>query len=278
MQGYITVAFGADKYFEMAVNLAKSIKRFDLKRPVCLIYDEEKSRSVSDLSIFDDRVIMPKDSQYLGCMNKIRVNNYTPYDQTMYVDADCLMVRPGIDKYWKVLEPFYFNITGEKKNSGLWNNMDISKVIQIFNIDYIVQMNSGVFYFNRSKESNNFFLLLVRLFKENANFLSYFHKNVKNQYADEPFFATAMGILNITPIGQLGSNSIMVSTWRSSSYKKGELDGYYSFKKHNKFLFGFPYFPISSVKHSPIFMHFINLKPKKIYNKIFLDLNRDSSI
>lgn len=268
MRGYITVALGDQKYYDMAANLARSIKKYDRVNPVCLIHDGLLYANHTYRTVFDDNVVIPPKDNYIGCLNKLRLYEYSPYEKSMFVDADCLMVRAGIDIYWRELDKYYFTMTGEKVKSGKWYNMDITEAMRILAIPYIVRMNSGVFYFKKSPDAAHFFKICQDLVAAHANILSTYHQARPGQWADEPFFGAAMGICGLDPIGSVADNSWMVTTWRSSGFRYASPDGGLEFKKHRKFLFGISLLPYSYVVHRPIFAHFISLRPKSIYREL----------
>src|SRR5580704_7603726 len=100
MQGYIILACDHDKYREMAVNLAYSLRVLDPQRPVSLIY---QNISVTDecQAIFHKILQLKNQNGFVKNMNKIRLYEISPYDQTMFLDADMLLMRPNISAYWE---------------------------------------------------------------------------------------------------------------------------------------------------------------------------------
>ena len=57
-QGYVTLATGAQRYVDMAVVLALSLKTFDPKRPVCLLYDKHVTLPPYAERIFDQAILV----------------------------------------------------------------------------------------------------------------------------------------------------------------------------------------------------------------------------
>ena len=274
MQGYITLATGHKKYLDMAVNLCLSLKKYDPKRPVALLYDSALEQHTDDLAHFDDLVLINPPDKYIGCMLKMCVYDYTPYEESMFVDADCVMVRTGIDKYWDKMQNYSFNLAGDMEQNGKWYNMNIAEVIEHFKIPFVVKMNSGVFFFKKNDEAKDFFKTVSSLVDNYADMLTTIHQGRIGQLADEPFLGVAMGIHNITPIKKIGNDALMISTWRTSDYKR-DSNGGYTLKKHSNFLLNLPFLPLKKTQHSPVFMHFINLKPIKIYNSLCKEIRNE---
>jgi hypothetical protein len=269
MQGYLTIALGSDRYVEMAVNLAASLRHFDKSRPICLVHDDKVTIPEDARKLFTHFVKLETRDDYVGCMNKILLDEVSPFEETMYIDADCLLVKDDIDRHWKALSRNYFGMTGDKRHTGQWNNLNIDSARQRFSIPHVVQMNSGVFYFRRGEESARFFSRLRALYRDHRDELSNIHQGRKNQYADEPFFGIAMAEFGIEPLqGEPGQGSLMVTTWRARNCSFRPDIQYSRIDKPKAFWFGISLLPKGWVQHSPTIAHFIALKPRSVYDKI----------
>ena len=268
MQGYLTVALDRDKYVDMAVNLAHSIRYFDKTRPICLVYNDKVRLSPGAKAAFTHFVDLPPREDYLGCMNKIRLDEASPFDETMYIDSDCLLVKSDIDRHWNRMATGYFSMTGDKRRTGRWNNMDIAKTCEMFSTAYVVQMNSGVFYFRKCDDTSRFFSRLRELYTVHRDRLSNIHQGRKGQYADEPFFGVAMGEFGIEPLGGTPQEgSLMVTTWRARNCDFRPETEFSRIDKPCKYWFGTTLLPRQWVRHSPTIAHFIALKPQRLYER-----------
>jgi hypothetical protein len=265
--GYITLACGHDKYLQMAINLGLSIKLNDPGRPICLVHDEHIRPTRELENAFDAFSLLPAKSGYVGCMNKIRLYDASPYDSTMYIDSDCIVVKNDMERHWQKLSGKYFNYAGTKRSSGHWYNFDIAEVCRGLGVSYIVEGNSGVFYFERGSSAEAFFATANNLFETQRQLLGCVHQGRNDQYADEPFFAAAMGQKQIEPIGYVPEEgSIMVTT----VWAKGcEFDPIAHVSRLNKAkgyvvpkLWARGWQP-----HSPSIAHFVALKPKAVYQR-----------
>ncbi len=274
-QGYITVALDRQRYVDMAVNFAKSVKFFDKTRRTCLVFNDRVEITPTVRSVFDDIVQLPVDEEYVGCMNKVRIYDVAPYDENMYVDADCLLVKNDIDRHWARCAGRYFTMTGEKATSGQWNNLVIAEACEALGLPYIVRMNSGVFYFTKSPETKAFFDRVDWFYRHERNRLSNIHQNRVGQYADEPFFGAAMGALRLEPVdGGPSEGSWMVTTWRARRCHFDPLSNTSYLEKPSRLVFGLPLVPYGWVKHSPTIAHFIGLKPALAYSNAVASFDR----
>lgn len=276
MQGYVTIALDQQKYVTMAVHLAKSIRYFDPTRPVCLIHDGRLQLGEQERKVFDDLVLLPPSPEYIGCANKLRIYDYVPYEESMYIDADCLLVRRDVDRHWRrASERGYFGITGEKRTTGIWNKTDIGQVCANLGIPYVVQMNSGAFYFKKGASAQAFFEKLLWLYTNHRNDISSIHQGRVGQYADEPLIGAAMGSLGVDPIdGAPEDGAWMVSTWRARKCRLNPAHEESYLEKPANFFFGIPLLPRNLVPHQPTFFHFIGLKPRHLYQTAVEFFNR----
>lgn len=92
MEGYTTIAVGDNMYIEMALNLALSIRSKD-SRPICLLTDQKTIVKPEIAEYFDYIIRMSDEDCQVGAMNKINLFKYSPFDRTMYLDSDCLVVK-----------------------------------------------------------------------------------------------------------------------------------------------------------------------------------------
>lgn len=104
------------------------------------------------------------------------------------------------------------------------------------------------------------------MYFEATDILRCTHQKRVGQYADEPFYAAAMGKVGILPVSyDPTEGSIMVTTWNAKNCQvalasnSSHLDKVSAFWVANRFL------PRSYVAHSPTIMHFIGLKPDEVY-------------
>lgn len=264
-QGYITLATGPREYLEMAINLMLSLKHNDPKRETCIVLDEGTCLP-DEFKPFVDHVVHLRAAEgFHGCLNKLRLHTISPFEESMFVDADCLLVKDDMDRHWSKFQTNGFNIAGGKVTEGKWYNFDIHEVIKKIEIPYMVKMNSGVFYFRKGKETNAFFNTTHSLVSKHKNLLGSLHRN-QLQLADEPFIGAALGVHLLTPISyNPEEGSIMITTVNASKAKFDPIKRVSSILKHDDFLMLGRFFPRKKVKHSPSFAHFVKLRPLSVY-------------
>ena len=272
-QGYITIATGQN-YLNMAKYLAMSIAINDHKRPIALLTDDQTYISETTKQLFSHVIKMPQKVGYVGCLNKLRIYDFTPFDETFFIDSDCLLVKNDMDRHWDKFNKSDFNLAGDKRTHGNWYNFQIEQAIKELNIPYIVQMNSGVIYFKKNEQSKYFFKLCKELALLKTDLLRCSHR-YETQIADEPFFGAALGTLSIEPVSyQLGEGSIMVTTVNARKCVFDPVCRISSLEKACGYLLLNRFFAKKWIKHSPTIAHFVQLKPKFTYRSACQSLDK----
>jgi hypothetical protein len=266
-QGYIIMALGPVRYVEMAVNLAMSIRLMDPSRRICLIHDAPVPPQFAPY--FHDFHALAPDPRYPNVMNKLRVFDATPYEQTMFIDADCLLVKHDVDEIWRRATARPFSITGDKQTDGVWKGMDVARMRAATGAPYIIRMCSGVFTFDRSAEATDFFRAVNELYLTKMDELGFADLRGVPGQTDEVYLGVAMGMrgMDAANMDNIGINSWSVSTWRSF-WCYADFRGRCLMFKADGFLFGIPYLPTKAVPLSPTFMHFVGLKPRRLYLRL----------
>jgi len=165
MKGVLIAAFKSKYYGFFAWNLLLSVKN-QSELPVCLIAD---NKALEKLSGFQkeqfDKIIEIETPQQPSDI-KLYLNEYTPYEETYYIDADSL-VFDDFDKYKKFfVECQAYGKKGVEFPQMLWASMD--DLHDHFDLDSdleIPAINSSFMFFN--KEDEKIFRTAQRLYESN---------------------------------------------------------------------------------------------------------------
>ena len=213
-EGYILIATNQQKFLELALNLALSIKLKDnKKRPIALLYDNrinipEKYKKYFDILIKKNK----EDNEIYGTTNKILLFKYSPFERTMYIDSDCLMVKKDISIIWKKLRRYNFTVMGHKViagTCGCWN-LNIKEVIKKLHLSYMIHFNGGVIYFDKSELSLNVFKKIKEYYKNAIDVLGC---RFRGTYNDEPFICVAMGYFCLKPFPMVFRHYWKIIQW-----------------------------------------------------------------
>jgi len=215
-EGYVVIAFDDRRYLDIAVNLALSVRRND-SRPISVLVNPAVAVDPIYVPLFDKVITVPDDPAIRGAMNKARLFDLTPYDRTIYVDADCLMFNPRAEFFWRKYRGHPFAVEGHRQSTGpvfacSLGQKDAATLCRLLDIPFISVFNAGVIYFERTPASKAVFDKALALYRgPHRDAISYRYKH-EGEYADEPFFGTALASLGITPFEPPPLNRLQVTT------------------------------------------------------------------
>ena len=169
MRGIITIALNKPFYKELAYTLAKSFKG---KIPVAVLtdgIDEKKAKAFS-------HVIEPRKKDYYDnlILNpfklKPHVYDYSPFDETIYLDADSIFYYNGrsIDSLFEQFNEFQihevkrWNKTNFERCKMVWLKhvgLSLSHLFSAYNIspEFYPEYNSSFIYFKKSEANKRYF-------------------------------------------------------------------------------------------------------------------------
>lgn len=189
-RGFVTVATG-DYYCWLAENMVMSYKLFsDTKYPMYVMTDKKGEKRLK--KFFDGVIVLER--PYYTFMDKMTVYQNSPFEETLFVDADSNIVSDI-----SFLFDDFRNNNSNVSCIGVIRRIteDVrpihfgNKAINHFQLNSFVAFNGGVYYFKKSKESEE--LLRAIFFDYIPNYKKYQLKEFRNgQMADEPLYGLAM--------------------------------------------------------------------------------------
>lgn len=152
LNGIIIIATSHANYGNMAYNLALSIKCIEPTMPIALVWSE---RSLSHLTatqvaVFDHLVELPL--QYrTGFGVKLHLDQLTPFDNTLYLDADMLWLGKKPSELFAELAGTSFTCITEgcsdKPNKKYYFWAEPQEIKDVYGVTRIWQTRSEVIYF-----------------------------------------------------------------------------------------------------------------------------------
>lgn len=222
LRGFVTVATGSERYYQLAYNLCLSYRRKGKgKYPFALICDKETCYN----AFFDD-IVMVDEAKY-STLDKMLIK-YSPYQETIFFDAD-ILILDSVDDLWDIFEGqadvaafgCKLPLDSEKgwftyKGSGRYRTQ----------IQYLISMNGGIYYVRKGPVASNVFEKAQELVNEYSTIdFKYFTRP-----ADEPIMAMAMVLNQCAPCDKpyemviLPGYKAKISTdWHGNIYENGNL-------------------------------------------------------
>ena len=193
-RGFVTIATGEERYYDIARNLLWSYQQFASKKyPFAIICDKENKYTKE----FDDIIILEK--AYCNYLDKLQLYKYLPYDETIFIDADSLAYG-DLDEWWNIFaKATDFSLFGyawmDLESGRGWFVPDGMREYKD-KITYIPDFNGGIYYMRKSETCKNVFELANYF----ANNFAKYAFNGFDQPADEPCLALAMAVNNCMPL------------------------------------------------------------------------------
>ena len=199
-KGFLTLAVGS-YYRYLAKYLAISYRlNSNNYYPLAVVTDER----TEELEKYYDSVIVTEDEIKDGYLYKLNLYNYSPFEETIFIDADSFVIR-DISYYWELFKESNFGVFGINSTNyrGAKNFFNPEKVLAEFDVTTIPKFNGGVYYFKKNEKVKKVFLDALALTERYDEFEMPRFKNAEVKHAamgDEPLFSLAMVINNVKAV------------------------------------------------------------------------------
>lgn len=190
-KGFVTVATGDEKYYQLAANLLLSYrKRGQGKYPFALICDRENEYTAGF-----DHVVLTQEFRK-GTVDKLLLR-LSPYEESVFIDADTLILE-NVDDLWEVFADaddvsMFGKVLPLDSQDGWFTYEGSGKYKD--RIDYLISMNGGIYYFRNTQ--------LGRSVLETALSVEKDYSEIDFKYfstpQDEPLMAMAMVLCGCKP-------------------------------------------------------------------------------
>lgn len=191
-RGYLTIGIG-EYYRFLSKNLIRSYRLNTYSDiPFCMVTD--KKDDITDH--LADIVIVEPEKLKDGFLYKLRIFDYTPFEETIFIDADCLIIS-DINFLWNFFQNTAVGVIGHNssnpENLKAFFNYDI--VNKETGIKGFPVFNGGIYYFKKNEKAKKVF--------SDANYFSDFYDKygmvkVRNMKNEEPVMSLALAYNNIS--------------------------------------------------------------------------------
>ena len=196
-RGYVTIATGSRHYYQLAYELLRSYRRNGGGTwPFAIIAEEENEYTAAF-----DRVVLMQNASH-SYMDKLRIFDCLPWNETIFIDADCL-VYGQIDDWWAYFENgdafscfgYAYEDLSTKRGWFLYEGMGEFKD----QISFIPSFSGGVYYLRNTKTVAQVF--------EYAKYAAAHYREypfaIFGEPADEPVLAFGMAVCGCRPVDAL---------------------------------------------------------------------------
>lgn len=193
-RGFLTLAAGDLHYYQLAANLLGSYRLHSAQPlPFAILADRENRYTAA----FDRCILMENaDNSYL---DKLRLAEYLPYDETIFIDADCLAYGDLNRMFAWFQEADDVSCHGRvlplTDRTGWFDYENLGQLQQ--QVSYCVGLHGGVYYLRKTGTAAAVFATARKLSRRYEEF--HFKGNFPTP-GDEPLVALAMALHNCCPI------------------------------------------------------------------------------
>ena len=150
--GIILIATGHPNYGKLAYNLALTIKTAGENTPVAIVHTGLEHLTESQKAIFDYLIPLPENFRD-GFGAKLHLDELTPFDKTLFLDADMLWLGRKPSQLFAELDGTGFTSITEGHSEAInykyyfW--AEPQEIKDAYKVDKVWQIRSEVMYFER---------------------------------------------------------------------------------------------------------------------------------
>lgn len=233
-RGILTIATGKQRYIDMAKTLAVSVRLNDPGLKMAIVTDS----SDPELSTLFDQIIPHDPSIGTGIIQKINMYHYSPFDETLFIDADCMVVRP-LGFLFDAFSSLKISVLGKKVYAGNMFGVEIDELKKQFPLEYLLSFNGGTYYFKKSDQAAKVFETVTGLARNYGQLGLNLHRGERNE---ESVMSIAMGMHGVEPVPD-EIQGMYTPVGQQGIFRMDVLKGYCYFMKNG-------------VKVTPAIMHF----------------------
>ena len=192
-RGFVTIATGKEHYYRIASNLLCSYRLHAGKLPFAIICDRENRYTAQ----FDKVVLMEDPTN--SYMDKLRLFDCLPFDETIFIDADCL-VYGDIDRWWTLFDHaddcsvFGRAYEDLDTDQGWFRTEGMGEYRE--KIHFVPSFSGGVYFLRKTQTCRNVFDTA----KSAAAHYREYPFAIFRDPADEPVIALGMAVADCRPV------------------------------------------------------------------------------
>lgn len=235
--GVLIIATGNIRYAKLAINLAKSIRLNCPFIPIAVVSDHADLLNQNP-KLFQI-LVQPNSNWGFGFEQKLKMYDYSPFQKTLFIDADCLVVRDIIELF-RLFNGKAVSVLGHFIEKGNFIGTTVEKLTARYGEIQIPTFNGGVYYFEKTELSEKIFRFANKIFYDEYDSLGLIKFN--GNRGDEPVMAISMAVHGMTPVSN-NCKWMYTPVGQSGVFEMDILKQYCVFFKHG-------------IRVTPAIMHF----------------------
>ena len=143
--GFITMAFGKDKYIQQAEVLARSLRRHMPNHPIAIVTDRPDPGPLFDIVIPIDQFSVA------GTFLKTGLYRYSPFSKTLFIDSDCIVARDFSEELRKISSYEFSPVVSRYLSKGDKDVFisDVGRAIEVLNGTPFPKFNGGIYFYRK---------------------------------------------------------------------------------------------------------------------------------
>ena len=153
-RGVLTLAFGKPRFLEQVKSLGRSLQLHAPEIRTAIVTD---SRDPELKELFT-QVILYRPEFGSSVRQKLHLNFYTPFDETLFIDSDCLVLG-NLERFWRAFAGQTFGVPGFEfiARGEADPYLDVDFALDHFELSKLPKFNGGTYYFDNSDRAARFF-------------------------------------------------------------------------------------------------------------------------
>ena len=193
--GVITIANGGLPYYKMAAALFDTARMHVPHLATAVVTDNpDYFKGICD------HVIPSGNFDKDACLLKLHLDTLTPFDRTLFIDADCFIVRDIMSSVEEFSAHEFALVTEQLMTHGHWYT-DIERWKSALNVPFIPKFNGGMIWFKRGPVAAKTFADARAMIDK---YDEYGFTKFRGWICDEPLIASAMAMNGIRGYADTG--------------------------------------------------------------------------
>ena len=201
MKSVLTLAVGKQLYIDMAVALARSFYIWNKDAGIEFYIATDNKKLIAPDVLEWAKVIELRPGELgEGFSPKLHLDKIAPTSQTLFIDSDCLIVKP-LSSIFDKMEGKAVSVVGNFISDGEWFG-DVRSVCKKVGVDKIPKFNGGLYYLEKSETAAKVYAKARDL---EPKYDEIGLVRLRNKPNDELLMALAMALYNLTPLEDTGN-------------------------------------------------------------------------